>query len=110
MHFRILSMPVDTSTAEGELFYTMVAAFARFERRIIQRRTREGLEAARARGAVRGRPKRLDEPTIHSAYTWMSETGLPCRYVAALLGVSRLTLQRSFKRRGLPYPIPKQSA
>ena len=38
---RILSLPIDTTTAEGELFYTMVAAFANFERRIISRRTRE---------------------------------------------------------------------
>ena len=101
VHFRILSMPVDTSTAEGELFYTMVAAFARFERRIIQRRTREGLEAAKARGVTLGRPTRLDTETVQAAYAWMQEDDLPCRYVAALLNVSRITLQRSFRREGL---------
>ncbi len=102
---RILSLPIDTATAEGELFYTMVAAFANFERRIISRRTREGLDIARKRGKRLGRPPCLTPETIQDAYDWMVEEGLPCRYVAWLLGVSRLTLQRNFKRLGLPYPI-----
>lgn len=94
---RILSLPVDTTTAEGELFYTMVAAFANFERRIISRRTKEGLEAARRRGKTLGRPRSLPMETIREAQEWIDETGLPCRYVAALLGVSRITLQRGFR-------------
>lgn len=101
----ILSLPIDTTTAEGELFYTMVAAFANFERRIISRRTKEGLEAARRRGVRLGRPGSLTTDTIHEAHTWIAETGLPCRYVAALLGVSRITLQRAFRREGLQYPV-----
>lgn len=102
----VLSLPIDTTTAEGELFYTMVAAFANFERRIISRRTREGMEAARRRGVRLGRPGALAPETIRDAYVWMTESELPCRYVAALLGVSRLTLQRGFHRMGLTYPVP----
>lgn len=104
--FRILTLDVDTRTPEGELFYSMVAAFAQYERRIISRRTREGLEAARQRGVRLGRPSRLPPDVVRDAHTWMAETGLPCRYVAALLGVSRLTLQRSFHRLNLSYPDP----
>lgn len=103
--FRILSLPIDTTTAEGELFYTLVAAFANFERRIISRRTKEGMQAARQRGVRFGRPAQLDEETIREAYFWMDETGYPCAYVAALLHVSRQTLQRGFHRLGLRYPI-----
>lgn len=102
---RILSLPIDTATPEGELFYTMVAAFATFERRIIARRTREGMEAARRRGVRLGRPACLSVETVYEAHTWIAETGLPCRYVASLLGVSRITLQRSFRRLGISYPI-----
>ncbi|MFK7942919.1 MAG: recombinase family protein [Paracoccaceae bacterium] len=101
----VLSLPIDTTTAEGELFYTMVAAVANFERRIISRRTKEGLEAARKRGVKLGRPGVLAPETIRAAHAWIAETDLPCRYVAALLGVSRLTLQRSFRRQGLVYPM-----
>lgn len=103
--FRILSLDVDTRTPEGELFYSLVAAFAQYERRIISRRTREGLEAARLRGVRLGRPAHLAPDVIRDAHAWMAETGLPCRYVARLLGVSRLTLQRGFHRMGLRYPM-----
>lgn len=105
VRFRVLSFPIDTASEEGELFFTILAAFAQFERRIISRRTKEGLEAARRRGATLGRPARLDPQTIADAHDWMIETGSPCAYVAALLGVSRLTLQRGFHRQGLAYPI-----
>ncbi|MEM6900864.1 MAG: recombinase family protein [Pseudomonadota bacterium] len=103
--FRLLSFPLDTASEEGELFYTILAAFAQFERRIISRRTKEGLEAARRRGVRLGRPAQLSSDKIMEAHVWMTETGLPCAYVAALLGVTRLTLQRSFHRMGLTYPI-----
>lgn len=98
VRFQVLSFPIDTATEEGELFYTILAAFAQFERRIISRRTKEGLEAARRRGVRLGRPAHLDPETIREAHAWIAETGLPCAYVAALLGVSRLTLQRGFRR------------
>lgn len=103
--FRILSLNVDTRTPEGELFYSLIASFAQYERRIISRRTKEGLEAAKRRGVRLGRPTQLRPEAIKEAYEWMAEAELPCRYVAALLGVSRLTLQRGFHRLALPYPL-----
>lgn len=105
IRFQILNFPLDTTSDEGELFFGIVALFAQFERRIISRRTKEGLEAARRRGVKLGRPARLDRQTVLDAHSWMKETNFPCAYVSALLGVSRLTLQRSFRRQGLSYPI-----
>lgn len=105
VYFRLLSFPIDTASEEGELFYTILAAFAQFERRMISRRTREGMAAARRRGARLGRPALLSPETIRSAHDWIADTGLPCAYVSALLGVSRLTLQRGFHRLGLTYPL-----
>jgi len=101
VHFKIVSMHVDTATPEGELFYTVMAGFAQYERRIISRRTREGMEAAKRKGKHIGRPSALTPQTIHDAYAWIIKTNYPCRYVAALLGVSRITLQRGFRRQGL---------
>jgi len=63
------------------------------------------IAAARHRGKRLGRPALLSTENVHDAHAWMTETALPCAYVAALLGVSRLTLQRAFRRYGLPYPI-----
>lgn len=105
---RILSLPVDTTTAEGELFYTMVAAFANFEGRIISRRTKEGLDAARRRGVVLGRKPRLTDAQIAEAHGKIAETATPCRQIAEGLGVSRITLQRGFRRLGLTYPLMQE--
>ncbi|MGJ8530146.1 recombinase family protein [Maritalea sp.] len=98
---RVLSLPIDTTTAEGELFYTMVAAFAGFERRIISRRTKEGLQAARLRGQPLGRPPKLNAHQIKTAHQALTAGGTTCRELAQSLGVSRLTLQRGFRRHGL---------
>lgn len=103
VHLHIVTMYLDTSTDEGELFYTILAGFAQYERRIISRRTKEGIEAARRRGKQIGRPPALNIDVIRHAHYRITNDNLPCRYIAALLGVSRMTLQRAFKRHGLTY-------
>lgn len=52
----------DTSTPTGKAMFGMLAVFAEFERDIIQQRTKAGLEAARKRGRIGGRPA-IDEKT-----------------------------------------------
>ena len=47
---------VDTSTATGRLFFTMVAGLSQFEREIILERQREGIERAKLEGRSAGRP------------------------------------------------------
>ncbi|MGJ8530382.1 recombinase family protein [Maritalea sp.] len=71
VHFRIQRMHLDTDSLEGELFFNILAAFAQFERRIISRRTREGLAAARRRGVRLGRPALLPAETVHEAHAWI---------------------------------------
>ncbi len=47
----------DTSTAQGQLFFSIVGAFAQFERSLIQERIYAGLERAKKEGKHLGRPK-----------------------------------------------------
>ena len=54
--FRSLSESIDTTTANGRLFFAIMAALAQFERDLIRERTHAGLVAARARGRMGGRP------------------------------------------------------
>src|SRR3954447_25136533 len=49
---------VDTTRADGRLIFA-VFALAEFERGVISERTRAGLKAARARGRMSGRPRKM---------------------------------------------------
>jgi len=56
--FRSLTEAIDTSTPSGRLLFHVAAAFAEFERDLIQERTRAGMAAARyttLRGTTRAR-------------------------------------------------------
>ena len=48
---------IDTTTASGELIFNIFSSLAQFERRLIQERTKVGLDASRARGRQGGRKK-----------------------------------------------------
>jgi DNA invertase Pin-like site-specific DNA recombinase len=45
---------IDTTTASGEFIFNIFSSLAQFERRLIQERTRAGLDSARARGRKGG--------------------------------------------------------
>lgn len=55
-----LQESLDTSSSSGKLIFHIFGALAEFERNLIRERTQAGLEAARARGRMGGRPKALD--------------------------------------------------
>lgn len=59
VEFRSISEGIDTSTKMGRLWYMLSSVFAENEREILMERTLAGMEAARARGRVGGRPKGL---------------------------------------------------
>ncbi len=50
---------IDTTTPGGKLIFHLMGALAEFERDLIRERTNAGLAAARARGRVGGRPRKL---------------------------------------------------
>jgi len=47
---------IDTSTPAGKILFTMISAFAEFERSIIRERVVAGMEKAKLRGVKFGRP------------------------------------------------------
>lgn len=59
--FRSLTENMDTTTPGGVLVFNVFAAMAQFERDLIRERTNAGLQAARARGHLGGRPPKLSE-------------------------------------------------
>jgi len=55
----VLDQGIDTSTAVGRLFFQILGAIAEFEHALMSERTRDGLDAARARGRTGGQKPKL---------------------------------------------------
>ncbi|MCY4607879.1 MAG: recombinase family protein [bacterium] len=94
--FRSLTEAIDTTTSGGRLVFHVFGALAEFERNLIVERTRAGLEAARARGRVGGRPAALDDGAIAVAGALLRDPSIPISEVARRVGVSRATLYSYF--------------
>lgn len=67
---------------------------AEFERSLIRERTNAGLEAARARGRVSGRPPALDDEDLVAAKTMLRNPAITVEEVARRLNVAPSTLYR----------------
>lgn len=98
IEFQIASLAVDTATPAGMLVYTVMSAFAEFERRTLAQRTREGLSAARQRGVRLGRPPKLTARQIAQARKRLAQPGATLTAIAHDLGVAPWTLTRSLRR------------
>jgi DNA invertase Pin-like site-specific DNA recombinase len=86
---------IDTTTASGELIFHIFTALAQFERRLIQERTKAGLDSARARGRLGGRPPMsTDDPRIQTAKTLHANKNMPVVDICKTLQISRPTLYR----------------
>lgn len=96
IELRSLTEQIDTSTAGGRLVFHLFAALAEFERAVIRERTMAGLQAARERGRVGGRPRRLGTKDLAAARALLADPSIPVDEVAARLHVSPATLYRHF--------------
>lgn len=83
---------IDTTTANGRLFFAVFAALAEYERELIAERTRAGLKAARARGRMGGRPRKMDVATLQMAMSAMSDPRACAKEIAQKLGMTTATL------------------
>ena len=93
---------IDTTTANGRLAFGIFAAFAEFERELITERTRAGLAAARARGRLGGRPRKMDRSTLQMAMAAMSDRKAVAAEVAKRLGITTTTLYHYVNGDGTP--------
>lgn len=98
IHFRSLTEGIDTTTAGGELVFTIFAAVAQMERRVIVERTHAGLAAARARGRIGGRPRALTEAQARAVRAAHGD-GQTVIELAHAFGVSRATIYRTISDR-----------
>lgn len=93
---KVLDQPIDTTTPVGKLFFTMVAAFAEFERDLIVERTHEGLRTAWANGKKSGRKPKLTPVQCDEARRMHSD-GRSVVYIAGVFSVSRPVIYRALE-------------
>jgi DNA invertase Pin-like site-specific DNA recombinase len=92
--FRSLQENMDTTTSGGKLIFHIFGALAEFEREVIRERTNAGLQAARARGRLGGRPKlqALDPKKIALAKKLYDDGNMPVKEICDTLHIGRSTL------------------
>lgn len=93
--FRSLAEDIDTTTSAGRLVFHVFASIAQFERERISERTREGLEAARKRGKIGGRPRALNAAQLGEVRRMRDEEARPVNEIAGLFKVSTKTIRRA---------------
>jgi DNA invertase Pin-like site-specific DNA recombinase len=96
--FKSLTEQIDTTTPGGKLVFHVFGALAEFERDLIRERTHAGLAAARARGRMGGRPRKLaDAKQLELARTLYAGGQTDIATICQTLGISRATLYRALK-------------
>ena len=83
---------IDTTTANGRLIFGIFAALAEFESELIKERTKAGLAAARARGRMGGRPRKMTIETLKMAMAAMADPKSNASNVAKTIGITTTTL------------------
>ena len=97
-NIRLVSLKetIDTRSPTGKLLFTILSSLAQFERDVLVERTQEGLNAARARGRVGGRPK-ADQSALVKAMALYRTKQYSVKEITELTGVSKSTLYRAIK-------------
>jgi DNA invertase Pin-like site-specific DNA recombinase len=89
-HLKATEQPIDTSTAAGHAFLSMLGVFAEFEVNLRRERQLEGIAAAKARGIYKGRPKRISADEVKR----LLKEGVGASEVAKRLGIGRASVYR----------------
>jgi DNA invertase Pin-like site-specific DNA recombinase len=102
----VLKQHIDTTTPAGRLVFHILGAIDEFQRELIVEGTREGLDAARARGRAGGRRPKLSDAkaaTVRRMYQATGPDGKRLHTVAEIaqtVGIHRTTVYDYLKKEG----------
>ncbi|MCL2320999.1 MAG: recombinase family protein [Oscillospiraceae bacterium] len=86
---------LDTTTPQGKLMFTFMAGISQFERDLISQRTKEGLEAARARGKKGGRKPKLDISKKKAIYELYEQKKIGLKDICDMFMITKPTLYKA---------------
>jgi DNA invertase Pin-like site-specific DNA recombinase len=89
---------IDTETAHGRMFFTIMAALAEMEHENMLERTHAGLASARARGRKGGRPP-ADQKKVQKALTMYDSRDYSISEICKTFDISQGTLYRYINER-----------
>ena len=89
----IVNQQIDTSSATGYMFFSIMTSIANYERELISERVRSGLENAKRKGIVLGRKTNLT-PEIEEKIIQLKKEGVGYNTLAKRLSVSVKTIRK----------------
>lgn len=99
--FKSLQENMDSTTSGGKFIFHVFGALAEFERTIIQERTNAGLSAARSRGRLGGRPKKLNATDTNRLYKLYDSKEYQVSEICEMLAIPRSTFYKYLKLRSV---------
>lgn len=95
--FICLKDNIDTTTPYGQFFFVINCAFSQLQRDLIVENTKQGLEAARARGRVGGRPP-ADTYAVEKAIKLYNAKTHSLHEIQEITGISKNTLYKYLRK------------
>ncbi len=104
VNVRSIQEGIDTATPFGEAMAKVIVVFAEMERSWIRERTKSGLQAAKARGKLGGRARKMTPEQEEMART-LEANNVPVVQICQTLGISRATFYRRIAPKKQEKPV-----
>jgi len=89
INFESLDNNIDTSTPIGMLMFNICAAFSEMERELIRERVQAGIDAAKAKGRIGGRPRTITNEKLAQLRRLKKSNEFSVKQMCEMVGVSR---------------------
>ena len=91
--FRVLDQPIDTTTKEGRLMFSIIASIAQFETELRNERQMEGIEKAKENGVKFGRQAVLSDDQVAEMRS-KRDSGILIKNLMSEYGLSKASVYR----------------
>ena len=94
INFESLDNNIDTSTPMGMLMFNICAAFSEMERELIRERVQAGIDTAKDKGRIGGRPRTITNEKAEKLKCLKKSGEFSVKQICEMVGVSRSAYYR----------------